>query len=104
MMYLLGLVVVLLATGLIVIRVLAGLSLSSARESGWISFLRAALQQYAFQRGLLPTYPMSWLSDPMSWLPRESPYHWCSLEDHGLARPALILGAAALAGGANRVR
>ena len=104
MMYLVGLVIVLLATGLIAIGVLVGISLSSARQSGWFSVLQAALQQYAYQRGLLPTYPISWLSDPMTWLPRESPYHWCFLADHGLARPAIILGAAALAGGANRVR
>jgi len=103
-MYLVGLVIVLLALGMIAFGVLVGIGLSSARENGWASFLRAALQQYAFQRGLLPTYPMSWLSDPMSWLPKESPCHWCSLGDHGLTRPALLLGAAALAGGANRVR
>ena len=103
-MYLVGLVIVILAAGLIAIGILVGISLSSARQGGWFSFLRAALQQYASQRGLLPTYPMSWLSDPMSWLPREPPYHWCSLEDHGLTRLALLLGAVALAGGANRVR
>ena len=103
-MYLVGLVIVLLATGLVAIGILVGLGLSSARQNSWSTFIQAALQQYAFRRGLLPTYPMSWLSDPMSWLPRESPYHWFSLEDQGLTRPALLLGAAALAGGANRVR
>ena len=94
----------LLALGFVAMGILIGLGFASAGSTTWAGLFHSLVHQYVARQGMLPFYPPSWLADPNMWYSGGPSTKWLSMAFQPYTRPALMLGAAALAGGANRIR